>query len=80
MSEWHLNLWSGISAWDESGRRRITNIISKLGWVGLLNNILKEVCLEREREEGRREGGKETHSKIIKLGSLKEEKKARSKG
>ena len=67
MSEWHLNLWSGISAWDESGRRRITNI-SKLGWVGLLN-ILKEVCLERKR------GRKETHSKIIKLGSQKEEKK-----
>lgn len=54
MSEWHLNLWSGISAWDESGRRRITNI-SKLGWVGLLN-VLKEVCLERERKEGGREG------------------------
>lgn len=75
MSEWHLNLWSGISAWDESGRRRITNI-TKLGWVGLLN-ILKEVCLERER--GRKEAGKGTHSKIIKLGSQKE-KTARSKG
>ena len=62
MSEWHLNLWSGISAWDESGRRLITNI-SKLCWVWLLN-ILKEVCLERERErkEGGREGRKETHS------------------
>ena len=55
MSEWHLNLWSGISAWDESGRRLITNI-SKLCWVWLLN-ILKEVCLHRER--GRKEGGKE---------------------
>lgn len=69
----HLNLWSGIRAWDESGRRRITNI-RKLGWVGLLN-ILKEVCLERERKEGGWEGGKETHSKIIKLRSQKEEKK-----